>query len=148
LPFSNGRACSMSKVKAALGWLERWGWVITIIFILVGFHSLHDQGSKLRSDERSHNDEAAHTRVVQKAGEPTGVCLREAAKAALPVLIDFAGELEKAETKAPLAERAVVELFVRLTRKIEAPLQAYVVLQEKRYAGVACPSGLAGSSTP
>lgn len=56
---------------------------------------------------------ASHTRKVQRAGEPTGVCLREGIKAVLPLL----GRLPGAD----------------------APLTAYVQLQEKRYPGVVCP---------
>lgn len=82
---------------------------------------------------------ANHTRTVQKAGEPTGVCLREAMRFGLPILNKGAAELKKAEAHAPEPERSVVALFVKLAHETEAPLAEYVHLQEARYLGVTCP---------
>jgi hypothetical protein len=95
---------------------------------------------KVKHDESAHAVEARHTRLVQEAGEPTGVCLREAAKAALPILVDGAKALEAEEAKAPPAARAQIGLFVRLVHSVEAPLSTYVRLQSHRYAGVRCPA--------
>jgi hypothetical protein len=80
-----------------------------------------------------------HTRSVQKAGEPTGVCLREAMRFGLPILNKGAAELEKAEAQAPPPEKSVIALFVKLAHETEAPLAEYVLLQEARYLGVECP---------
>jgi len=68
------------------------------------------------------------------------VCLREGIKAGLPILVNFANDLESVKSKTPAAERPVVELFVSLTRKAEAPLEEYAKLQSHRYPGVVCPS--------
>jgi hypothetical protein len=94
---------------------------------------------RLQQDEGAARAEGEHTRRVQRAGEPTGVCLREATKAALPILVDGAKSLEAQESKAPAAARAQVQLFVDLARGVERPLREYVKLQESRYAGVSCP---------
>lgn len=85
------------------------------------------------------NNEENHTKKVQAEGAPTGVCLREGIKAGLPILVNFANDLEKVESKTPPSEKAVVQLFVKLTRKAEAPLEEYAKLQSHRYPGVKCP---------
>lgn len=82
---------------------------------------------------------ASHTRSVQRAGEPTGVCLREAARYALPILSAGARDLEKAEVTAPAPERSLIAFFVLLARETHSPLAEYVTLQDARYAGVPCP---------
>lgn len=95
---------------------------------------------QVKRDENGHAVEARHTRVVQEAGEPTGVCLREATRAALPILVDGANALKASVSKAPsLQARAEILLFVRLARGVEKPLQEYVLLQSHRYTGVTCP---------
>jgi hypothetical protein len=86
------------------------------------------------------DSEGEHTKKVQAEGAPTGVCLREGIKAGLPILVNFANDLESVKSKTPAAERPVVELFVSLTRKAEAPLEEYAKLQSHRYQGVVCPS--------
>lgn len=95
--------------------------------------------ARLQHDESAAKSEAKRTRAVQKTGEPTGVCLREATKAALPILADGANSLEAQEHKAPTGTRAQVALFVVLARSVERPLREYVKLQEGRYKGVTCP---------
>jgi hypothetical protein len=67
----------MSRVRrvAAAAWrfLDRIGWVIAILFVGVALW-------------RVHGDEA-HTRAVQKAGEPVGVCLLDMLEAVKPLLL-------------------------------------------------------------
>lgn len=124
----------------------RRGYLPAIVTAVVATYlAFHDIGlnshtfSKLRTDEHGTKVAAVHTRKVQREGEPTGVCLREAMKAGLPILFDGANSLEKAESKAPAAARAQVELFVGFARSVEAPLKEYVKLQEDRYTNVTCP---------
>jgi hypothetical protein len=133
--------------------LDRAGWVIAIAFVVVGFYRLETQNEKietqsakietqgraLHTDEVNNRTAADHTREVQKAGEPTGVCLREAARAALPILTNGAAALEAAAAKAPVTARAQADYFVHLARSVDAPLSAYVRLQLVRYPGVLCP---------
>ncbi|HTZ63479.1 MAG TPA: hypothetical protein VMB51_05190 [Solirubrobacteraceae bacterium] len=122
----------MSRLRACWNLLDRVGWVIALIFVAVAFAKLHN-------DEHAHNREARHTAIVQKAGEPTGVCLREAMRAGLPIVVRGADALEAQEAKAPPAARGEIALFVRFARSVEAPLREYVALQEHRYRGVSCP---------
>jgi hypothetical protein len=108
------------------------GYIILLFAIAVTFYLSDHTLNKVNREEN-------HTQKVQAAGAPTGVCLREAMKAGLPILINFANDLEKAESKTPDNEKPVVQLFVSLTRKAESPLKSYVSLQEKRYIGIKCP---------
>jgi hypothetical protein len=85
------------------------------------------------------DNEESHTKKVQAEGAPTGVCLREGIKAGLPILVNFANDLEKAQAKTPAAEKPVVQLFIGLTRNAEAPLESYALLQGHRYKGTKCP---------
>lgn len=118
---------------------------VVILLAIAGnaYLGLHAQAS-IRHDEVVHAKEARYTRVVQEAGEPTGVCLREAMKAGLPVLITVADDIEaalkKAKSPPPASALTEVNVFLHLTRLVEAPLKEYVQLQEHRYAGVRCPT--------
>ena len=98
----------MTKTNAFIG-------LFIVVLLAIGantYISLHT-ASNLRHDEQVTREEAKHTAMVQKAGEPTGVCLREAMRAALPALERLPG--------------------------VEAPLAAYVRLQSARYLSVRCP---------
>jgi hypothetical protein len=86
--------------------LDGIGWVIAIAFVAVALIKLHH-------DEQETKRDAIHTRLVQRAGAPTGVCLREGIRVLLPVLGRVSGA--------------------------QAPLAAYVRLQSHRYPGVTCP---------
>lgn len=124
----------------------RRGYVPVIIAAVAAFGlSFHGNAlntstlKALRTDEHSTKVSTVHTREVQKAGEPTGVCLREAMKAGLPILIKGANSLEEQGSKAPPKSRAQFQLFVGLARSVERPLKEYVKLQEHRYDGTTCP---------
>jgi hypothetical protein len=112
------------------------GYVILFAAVVVTFaindNSNHNTISRL-------NHEESNTKKVQIAGAPTGVCLREGIKSGLPILVNFADVLEKAESTTPASEKPIVHLFINLTRNAEKPLDSYVNLQEKRYKGVQCP---------
>jgi hypothetical protein len=108
------------------------GFVILLLAIVTNTVLVLGNIEQVRSDE-------AHTRHVQVQGAPTGVCLREAARAALPILVDGADALERGAAKASPAARAQIELFVHLARSVERPLSEYVALQSKRYVHVVCP---------
>lgn len=69
--------------------------------------------SQLRHDEQTTKDTSAHTRLIQRQGEPVGVCLLDALKAVEPLLL-----------RVPAAQR---------------PLEGYIRLQSHRYLGVRCP---------
>lgn len=124
----------------------RRGYIPLAVVVVVAF-GLAFQGiglnsstlGKLRTDENNSKVSVIHTRNVQKAGEPTGVCLREAMKAGLPILIKGANSLEEQGSKAPPKSRAQIQLFVGLARSVERPLKEYVKLQEHRYEGTTCP---------
>ena len=81
-------------------WFERWRDVLALVFVIVTFALLW------RLFEQIHS--------VQNSGGPPAVCLREALKAAEPLLV-----------RAP---------------RVDAPLEAYVRLQSHRYRGVRCPA--------
>jgi hypothetical protein len=103
----------MSRAKRAMksvwAFLDRVGWVIAIVFVAIALHKLHN-------DETNHAAEARHTRIVQEAGEPVGVCLLDALEAVSPLLL-----------RVP---------------SVEKPLEAYVRLQSRRYLDVKCPDGV------
>lgn len=108
------------------------GYVILFIAVLLTFVANEHTLNKVDTEE-------SNTKSTQLAGAPTGVCLREGIKSGLPILVNFADVLEKAESKTPDNEKPIVQLFINLTRNAEKPLQSYVELQEKRYPGVVCP---------
>lgn len=72
----------------------------------------HDQ-AELHRDEQSQKATVSHTKLVQQAGGPVAVCLREALERVAP-------QLEQDPT-------------------VQKPLEAYVRLQSHRYPGVTCP---------
>jgi hypothetical protein len=100
----------MSRARRALAatwrFLDRVGWLIAILFVGIALLKLHH-------DEQSQHREAAHTRSIQKAGEPVGVCLLDALEAVEPLLL-----------RVPAAQR---------------PLEGYIRLQSHRYLSVRCP---------
>lgn len=121
---------ALRRIKAVLDLLDR----LTPVLILVGLFGLAYVGLSTK-------EQAAHTHKVQKEGEPTGVCLREAMKAGLPILTNGAAALEAGEAKAATSQaRGEIELFVAFARGVEEPLAEYVILQSRRYAGVSCPA--------
>jgi hypothetical protein len=92
-----------------LDWIDRHA----AIFVIVGLLCLAVLSVRVYRDERDTKASAAHTRLVQKAGEPVGRCLLEALEAVAPLLL-----------KVPSAEK---------------PLDAYIRLQSARYRSAPCP---------
>lgn len=86
----------MSKVLRFLDVFSRLLMIALLVVVIVKLHN-----------------ENQHTRSVQKAGEPVGVCLLDAMKAVSPLLLQVPS--------------------------VEAPLRAYVELQSHRYTNVKCP---------
>lgn len=121
--------------------------VTALILAGVAIHRLNGVVEEARTAGGVTRTKAAHTRALQKQSEPASACLREAMKAGLPVIVNFADVLEKHETQAPPADRAVFGLFVTLTRRVEVPLSEYVALTKARYAGVSCPDASRASHT-
>lgn len=126
------------RIAGSLGWagakrvldvLDR----LTPLLIVVGLIGLAYVGITTK-------EQSAHTHHVQKEGEPTGVCLREAMKAGLPILTNGAAALEAQETTAAPQARGEIKLFIAFARGVEQPLAEYVILQSHRYVGVSCPA--------
>ena len=109
------------------------GYIILVIALAVTVTILINTINSLHNDEHSNKIMIAHTRAVQKAGEPTGVCLREAFEAAEPVVVDIDRLIEK----SPKTIESV--LFLKLFKKIEHPLAEYIKLQSHRYTNATCP---------
>lgn len=84
--------------------------------------------------------EEAHTKEVQVAGAPTGVCLREAMKAGEPIIVSLTKDLQLGikSNKVSAASKYFFVQFLNLFKKVKNPLDEYVKLQDKRYKGVIC----------
>jgi hypothetical protein len=76
-------------------------------------HNAHESALAVARIQRQLATTAAHTRMVQRQGEPVAVCLRDALEGAAVLLV-----------RIPSVER---------------PLEAYLRLQASRYEGVRCP---------
>jgi hypothetical protein len=101
--------------------------VVLLLAISLGLNVVnHFEGrstlSRVERDESNTKKSAAHTRAVQIAGEPVGVCLLEGIRAVLPTLEAVPGA--------------------------KPPLTVYVALQSKRYTSTACPDGLPRYTPP
>ena len=70
------------------------GYIVLFVAVAVSFILLHNIINKVDTEQE-------HTQKVQAEGAPTGVCLREGIKAGLPILVNFANDLEKVESKTP-----------------------------------------------
>lgn len=116
--------------------------VVALVLGGIAFHRANGALNRLETVIQTTHQEGAHTRAHQKEAEPASACFRDAMKAGVPVVVNFANALEKSLPKAPAAQRPVVELFVHLTRHVEVPLAEYVKLTTAHPVAATCPDAL------